>query len=155
MIGNALEFFYLFISVNKKKTAKFSAWLFLQRNSTVLPSILLAAVAFVAVTFRFFWPRFDPWTFLFISFGHRWIRGHFFSFLLATVGSVDFSFHKKRKARKTWLTKFCGAFFIGHGLNRIEIGRDDGRDLFGPLIHHEYRLQRFLRHRYKRFLNCF
>src|SRR5699024_9706515 len=55
-------------------------------------SFLLATVHFVAVAFRFFWPRFISWPLLFVSFGHRSFRGRCFSFLLATVHSVAVTF---------------------------------------------------------------
>ena len=44
------------------------------------------------ISFRFFWPPFNPWEFLFNSFGHRLIRGRYFSFLLATARSVAVAF---------------------------------------------------------------
>src|SRR5699024_5435212 len=55
-------------------------------------SILLATVQSVAVAFQFFWPPFNPWTFLFVSFGHRLIRGRYFSFLFSTARSVAVAF---------------------------------------------------------------
>src|SRR5699024_3423552 len=55
-------------------------------------SFLLATVHLVAVTFRFFWPRFISWPLLFVSFGHRSFRGRYFSILLATVRFVAVAF---------------------------------------------------------------
>ncbi len=55
-------------------------------------SFLLATVHFVAVAFRFFWPRVISWPLLFVSFGHGSSRGRYFSFLLATVHFVAVTF---------------------------------------------------------------
>ncbi|HIY56992.1 MAG TPA: hypothetical protein H9829_02160, partial [Candidatus Tetragenococcus pullicola] len=65
-------------------------------------SILLATVAFVAVTFQFPWPRLHSWPLLFVSFVHGYVRGRYFSIPLATVAFVAVTFQFFWPRLRSW-----------------------------------------------------